>query len=56
MHLAYAATQGMKPSMKLNAIKTKTIIVSRSCTMNPQSPILTIGETLLMESDDRDLS
>ena len=30
--------------MKLNASKTKTMIVSRSCTMNPQSPALTIAE------------
>ena len=29
--------------MKLNASKTKTMIVSRSCTMHPQSPPLTIG-------------
>ena len=38
--------------MKLNASKTKTRIVSRSCTMHPQSPALTIGETVLKESDD----
>ena len=31
--------------MKLNASKTKTMIVSRSCTMHPQSPPLTIGGT-----------
>ena len=30
--------------MKLNASKTKTMIVSRSRTMHPQSPPLTIGE------------
>ena len=29
--------------MKLNASKTKTMIVSRSHTMHPQSPPLTIG-------------
>ena len=29
--------------MKFNASKTKTIIVSRSRTMHPQSPALTIG-------------
>ena len=29
--------------MKLNASKTKTMIVSRSRTMHPQSPALTIG-------------
>ena len=38
--------------MKLNASKTKTIIVSRSRTMHPQPPPLTIGETVLKESDD----
>ena len=38
--------------MKLNASKTKTMIVSRSCTMHPQSPTLTIGGTVLKESDD----
>ena len=38
--------------MKLNASKTKTMIVSRSCTMHPQSPPLTIGGTVLKESDN----
>ena len=38
--------------MKLNASKTKTMIVSRSRTMYPQSPPLTIGGTVLRESDD----
>ena len=38
--------------MKLNASKTKTMIVSRSRTMQPQSPPLTIGSTVLKESDD----
>ena len=38
--------------MKLNASKIKTMIVSRSRTMHPQSPPLTIGETVLKESDD----
>ena len=38
--------------MKLNASKTKTMIVSRSRTMYPQSPPLTIGETVMNESDD----
>ena len=38
--------------MKLNVSKTKTVIVSRSCTMHPQSPPLTIGGTVLKESDD----
>ena len=37
--------------MKLNASKTKTMIVSRSRTMHPKSP-LTIGGTVLKESDD----
>ena len=38
--------------MKLNASKTKTMIVSRSRTMHPQSPPLTIGVTVLKESED----
>ena len=38
--------------MKLNASKTKTMIVSRSRTMHPQSPSLTIGGTILKGSDD----
>ena len=38
--------------MKLNASKTKTLIVSRTRTMHPQSPALTIGGTVLKESDD----
>ena len=38
--------------MKLNASKTKTMIVSRSRTMHTQSPALTIGGTVLNESDD----
>ena len=38
--------------MKLNVSKTKTMIVSRSLTMHPQSPPLTIGRTVLIESDD----
>ena len=37
---------------KLNASKTKTMIVSRSRTMHPQSPPLIIGGTVLKESDD----
>ena len=36
--------------MKLN--ESKTMIVSRSRTMHPQSPPLTIGRTVLKESDD----
>ena len=38
--------------LKLNANKTKTIKVSRSRTMHPQSPPLLIGSTVLKESDD----
>ena len=38
--------------MKLNASKAKTMIVSRSRTMHPQSSPLTIGRTVLKESDD----
>ena len=37
--------------MKLNASKTKTMIVSRSRTMHSQSPALTIGGTVMKESD-----
>ena len=39
--------------MKLNASKTKTMIVSRSRTTHPQSPTLTVGGTVLKESDER---
>ena len=38
--------------MELNASKIKTLIVSRSRTMHPQSPPLTVGGTLMKESDD----
>ena len=38
--------------MKLNMSKTKTMIVSRSCTMHHLSPGLTIGRTVLKKSDD----
>ena len=38
--------------MKLNASKTKTMIVSRSHTMHLESPPLPIGGTVLKESDD----
>ena len=38
--------------INLNASKTKTMIVSRPRTMHPQSPPLTIGGTVLKESDD----
>ena len=37
--------------MKFNASKTKTMIVSKSRTMHPQSPPLTIGGTVLNKSD-----
>ena len=37
---------------KLNASKTKTMIVSRSCTIHPQSSQLTIGRTVLKKSDN----
>ena len=40
---------------KLNESKTKTMIVSRSRTMQPQSPTLTIDGTVLKESDDLDI-
>ena len=38
--------------MKFNASMTKTMIVSRSRTMHPQSAPLTIIGTVLKESDD----
>ena len=38
--------------IKLNASKTKTMTVSRSRTMHPKSPALTIGGTVLKDSDD----
>ena len=38
--------------IKLNASKTKTMIVSRSRIMHPQSLPLTIGGTVLKECDD----
>ena len=38
--------------MKLNTCKTKTMIVLRSRTVHPQSPPLTIGGTVLKESND----
>ena len=38
--------------MNLNACKTKTLIVSRSCTMHSHSLPLTIGLSVLKESDD----
>ena len=41
--------------MKLNVCKTKTMIVSRSRTMHPQSPPLTIDGTVLKESVNLDI-
>ena len=41
--------------IKLNASKTKTMMVSRSRTMHPQPPPLTIDGTVLRESDDLDI-
>ena len=41
--------------MKLNASKTKSMIVSRSRTMHPQSPPSTIDGAMLKESDDLDI-
>ena len=38
--------------MKLNASKTETMMVSRSCTIHPRSPPITIFGTVLKESDD----
>ena len=40
--------------MKLNACKTKTMMVSRPRTMHPQSLPLTIGGTVLKDSDELD--
>ena len=41
--------------MKLNGSNTKTVIVSRSRTMHPQSPPSTIGGTVLKEPVDLDI-
>ena len=38
--------------MKLNASKTKTVIVSRYCTKHHQSPRIIIDGNVLKESDD----
>ena len=38
--------------IKLNASKTKTLIISRSLTIHQQAPPLTIGGTVMKESDD----
>ena len=40
--------------MKSNASKTRTMTVSVSRAMHPQSPSLTIGGTVLKQSDDLD--
>ena len=36
----------------MNVSKTETMIVSRLCTMHPQSPSVIIGGTVQKESDD----
>ena len=41
--------------MKLNASKTRNMIVSRSRTMHPQPPPLSIGITVVKKSDDLDI-
>ena len=43
---------GVLLGMKLNASKTKTMIVSRPRTMHPQLPPSSIGGTVRKESDD----
>ena len=44
------------PGMKLNAIKTRTMIVSRSSTIHPESSPLTLdGTVLLKEPADLDI-
>ena len=40
---------------EIDCDKTKTMIVSRSRTMHPQSPPLTIDGTVLKYSDDLDI-
>ena len=40
--------------MKFSVSKTKTMIVSRPRTIHPLSPPITIGGTVLKESDDID--
>ena len=42
-------------ALKLNASKIKTMIVYRPRSMHPQLPSLTIGGTVLKESDDLDV-
>ena len=41
--------------MKLNVSKTEVLIVSRSSTIHPQSPPLSVGGTVLKQSDDLDI-
>ena len=43
---------GLVGGVTFDVSKTKTMIVSRSPTTHPLSPPLTIGGTLLKESDD----
>ena len=38
--------------IQLNANKAKTMTVTKSLTMNPKSPLLNIGGTVLKESND----
>ena len=52
MTLAKLVSRGTFWGIKLNESNTNTMIVSRSCTMHNQSPPLTIGGTVLKESDD----
>ena len=53
--LVYGVTFLTFWGMKLNASNTTTVKVSRSRTMHPQSSPLTIGGTVLKESDDFDI-
>ena len=41
--------------MKFNASKSKTMIVYRSRALHPESPTLTMGGTVLNESEDLDI-
>ena len=41
--------------MHLNKSETKTMIASKSRRMHSQSPLLTIGGTVLKESDELDM-
>ena len=42
--------------MKFNASKTETMLMSRSHTMHPKSPLLIIDKTVLKEFGDLDIS